>query len=221
MKSNLKTIIKLAKNKKQRHGNLRFVSELKSLNLAQYGLTYKFKSVKRLKIQGVSGHAYVCGAKQFFGNPDIEIASAKILNTPKGYYIALSTFTYVDRLPKKDFNGKSIALDLGCQTSITYSDGRKQSVIVEESGRMKRLQRKLAKRVKGSGNYHRTRELIQVEYQKVTNKKNDASNKILSDLKHYDNIVIQDEQLAKWQKSGHGRKVQHSILGRIKSKLMT
>ena len=34
MKSNLKTIIRLAKNKKQRHGNLRFVSELKSLNLA-------------------------------------------------------------------------------------------------------------------------------------------------------------------------------------------
>ena len=59
-----------------------------------------------------------------------------------------------------------------------------------------------------------------MEYQKVTNKKNDASNKILSDLKHYDNIVIQDEQLAKWQKSVHGRKVQHSILGRIKSKLM-
>lgn len=50
MKSNLKTIIKLTKNKKQKGGNLKFVSEIKSLNLTQYGLTYKFKSHKKLKL---------------------------------------------------------------------------------------------------------------------------------------------------------------------------
>jgi len=33
MKSNLKTIIALTKNKKQKHGELKFVDELKSLNL--------------------------------------------------------------------------------------------------------------------------------------------------------------------------------------------
>lgn len=113
----------------------------------------------------------VSGAKQFYGNDDIEIASAKILNTPKGYYIAISTFTFFDKLPIKKFNGKNIALDLGCETSITYSDGRKQSVLIEETERMKRLQRKLAKQVKGSNNRNRTRKLIQVEYQKISNKK--------------------------------------------------
>lgn len=54
----------------------------------------------------------------------------------------------------------------------------------------------------------------------MTNIKNDLANKILAELKHYDNAIIQDEQLARWHKSGHGKKVQHSILGRIKSKLM-
>jgi len=117
-----------------------------------------------MKIQGVSGCVYVSGAKQFLGNDDIEIASAKLLNTPKGYYVAVSTFTFIEKLPVKRFNGKSIALDLGCETSITYSDGRKQSVIVEEPERMKRLQRKFAKQVKGSNNHNRTRKLIQVEY---------------------------------------------------------
>ena len=54
----------------------------------------------------------------------------------------------------------------------------------------------------------------------MTNIKNDLANKILAELKHYDNVIIQDEQLARWHKSGHGKKVQHSILGRVKSKLM-
>jgi len=171
MKSNLKTIIRLTKNKKQNGGNLKFVTEIKSLNLAQYGLTYKFKSHKKVKLQGISGYVTISGAKQFYGNNDIEIASAKILNTPKGYYIAISTFTFFDKLPIKKFNGKNIALDLGCETSITYSDGRKQSVLIEETERMKRLQRKFAKQVKGSNNRNRTRKLIQVEYQKINNKK--------------------------------------------------
>ena len=221
MKSNLKTIIRLTKTKKQKHGDLKFVSEIKSLNLAQYGLTYKFKSSKRMKIQGVSGYITISGAKQFFGNDDIELASAKILNTPKGYYIAISTFTYFDKLPLKKFNHKNIGLDMGCETSITYSDGSKKTVQIEESGRMKRLQRKFAKQVKGSNNRNRTRKLIQVEYQKLKNKKQDISNKILSELKYYDNVIIQDEQLSKWMKCGHGKKVQHSCLGRIKSKLKT
>ena len=221
MKSNLKTIIRLTKTKKQKYGDLKFVSEIKSLNLVQYGLTYKFKSAKRMKIQGVSGYITISGAKQFFGNDDIELASAKILNTPKGYYIAISTFTYFDKLPIKKFNHKNIGLDMGCETSITYSDGSKKSVQIEESGRMKRLQRKFAKQVKGSNNRNRTRKLIQVEYQKLKNKKQDISNKILSELKYYDNVIIQDEQLSKWMKNGHGKKVQHSCLGRIKSKLKT
>lgn len=171
MKSNMKTIIRLTKDKRQSGGSLKFVSELKSLNLTQYGLTYKFKSHKRLKLQGVSGLVTVSGAKQFYGNKDIEIASAKILNTPKGYYIAISTFTFYEKLPIKRFNGKNIALDFGCQTSITYSDGRKKTVLVEETERMKRLQKKFAKQVKGSNSRNRTRKLIRVEYQKICNKK--------------------------------------------------
>jgi len=219
MKSNLKTIIRLCKSKKQKHGELQFVSEISSLNLRQYGTTYKFKTQKKMKIQGVSGLVRVCGAKQFFEDDNIEIASAKLLNTAKGYYIAISTFTSKEKLEKKPSNGKSIALDLGCQTSITYSDGRKQTVYIEESERMKRLQRKVAKQVKGSNNAKRTRKLIQVEYQKIDNKKQDTSNKIVAGLKYFDNVVIQDEQLANWHKNGHGKAIHHSCLGRIKSKM--
>jgi hypothetical protein len=41
----------------------------------------------------------------------------------------------------------------------------------------------------------------------------------VSGLKNYAHIVIQDEQLRSWHRTGHGKKVQHSILGRLKAKL--
>ena len=34
-------------------------------------------------------------------------------------------------------------------------------------------------------------------------------------------IVIQDEQLKNWSKNCHGKAIQHSVLGRVKSKLKT
>ena len=67
-----------------------------------------------MKIQGVKGFVFVSGAKQFINDSKIEIASAKLLNTPKGYYIAISTFTFKEDLPRKQFNGKTVAIDFGC-----------------------------------------------------------------------------------------------------------
>lgn len=221
MKSNLKTIIALTKNKKQKHGELKFVSEIKSLNLCQYGNTYKFITHKKMKIQGVSGFIFVSGAKQFINNDKIEIASAKLLNTPKGYYIAISTFTFIEDLPKIPFNGKTIAIDFGCQTTFTYSDERKQTLLIGESEHLKRLQQKMQRQKKGSNNREKTKKLIRQQYQKMTNIKNDLANKILAELKKYDNVIIQDEQLSNWSKLKHGKKVQHSIMGRVKSKLVS
>ena len=85
---------------------------------------------------------------------------------------------------------------------------------------MKRLQRKFARQVKGSKNRYRTKRLINVEYQKMTNRRNDIANKIVGELKSYEMVVIQDEQLSNWKQTWHGRAVQHSCLGRVKAKLM-
>ena len=60
--------------------------------------------------------------------------------------------------------------------------------------------------------------LIRQEYQKLTNKKNDAANKIVHELLKHKKIYMQDEQLNNW-KIKFGKTVQHSILGRVKSKL--
>ena len=53
----------------------------------------------------------------------------------------------------------------------------------------------------------------------MNNKKIDMANKVVHELKKYDKVIIQDEQLSKWMKSGHGKKISHGCLGLIKSKL--
>jgi len=116
-------------------------------------------------------------------------------------------------------NGKEMGLDFGIKTNITTSEGEKLDVSVEESERLKKLQRELFRRVKGSNNRHKTIKLIQREYQKLSNRKQDKANKIISKLKHYKTIVIQDEQISNWHKGRFGKQVQHSCIGLVKAKL--
>ena len=76
---------------------------------------------------------------------------------------------------------------------MTTSEGEKFDVSVEESERLKKLQRELFRRAKGSNNRRKTVKLIQREYQKLSNRKQDKANKIVSKLKKYDRIYMQDE----------------------------
>ena len=78
---------------------------------------------------------------------------------------------------------------------------------VGESDQLKRLQKQLFRRVKGSNNRRKTVKLIQREYQKLSNKKQDMANKLVHMLKAYETIVIQDEQISNWRKGGFGRQV--------------
>ncbi len=216
MVSNLKTLHTL-KNKGNKVGKLKFVKEVKSLSYKQFNVTHKIYSSKKIKLQGISGRIQVNGLNQFLNLCDIEICNARLLNTPKGYYVQF--VTYIPKENKKLGNGKTIGIDFGCSTSFTTSEGVKVDAFVRESERLKRLQRKFARQEKGSKRRAKTLNLIKIEYQKLTNQKNDLANKLVAKFLENETIVIQDEQLQGWQKNGHGKAIQHSVLGRVKSKL--
>lgn len=210
----IKTLAKL-KAKGNKIGQLRYKKDFYSLDLKQYNTTYKFYGNK-VKIQNIKGKLKVNGLTQFDDN--IEFANAKLLNTPNGYYIAITTFANKDSLKEKEHKNERIGVDFGCSTSFTLSNGNKLNCSVQESDRLKRLQRKLAKQKKGSERRRKTIYLIRKEYQHLTNKKNDLANKIVAELSSYKQVIIQDEQLNQW-KIKHVNKVHHSILGRVKAKL--
>ena len=112
---------------------------------------------------------------------------------------------------------------MGVSNTLTLSNGEKYNILIEESERLKKLQAKLARQIKGSNNRYKTIKKLRKEYNHINNKKNDITNKLVHYLlDNYDTIVIQDEQIVEWKEDGlSGSKIQHSILGRIKNKLVS
>ena len=219
--SSLKIMKTLRSKGFQKHGKLKFISELKSLEFKQYGRTHDLRSSTKMKIQGISKLVKVAGIQQLNKFKELDFANAKLLNTPSGYYIALTC--YIDKSnikPIANKNNEIIGLDFGCQTSITTSNGHKINISFEEGEQLKKLQRQLARKGKTYSN-RRNKLIMKIrkQYQHITNKKLDTANKFVHQMKKYKKVVIQDEQLSKWQKTGHGKKIQHSCLGKIKAKL--
>lgn len=215
----LSSIKALATSKKNGNkiGVLKFRSECRHIELKQFGVTYKFTTTRHLKIQGVSGTLRVNGLKQL-ENPDLELANAKLLNTPRGYFLAVTTF--IDKTKHKDKHTnlipESLGIDMGCSTHFTLSTGEKIQATVPESERLKRLQRQAARRKKGSKNRDKSLQALQREYFKLSCKKHDLAKKLVNKFLQHQEVFIQDENLQEWKTGGHGKAVHHSVLGRVK-----
>lgn len=125
---------------------------------------------------------------------------------------------------------------MGLKDAITDAYGNVYgNLFVEESERMKKLQRKMFRQEKGSNNRFKTRKLIQKEHNRLKRRRDAAAIKVVKDLLDSNKtIVMQDEQLNQWKrkrkfkskKTGKtvkrkfgGKKIQHGILGRVKQRL--
>ena len=197
MKLSIRTLSSI-KSKGHKVGKLRYLSEYKSINLQQYNNTYKFIGRNRIKIQRVSGSLLVRGLDQFKSIPNIEYANAKLLNTASGYYIAITT--YVPKKKQDAENNNLIGLDFGCTNTLTTSNGDKFNVI-EETERLKRLQRKLQVKKKRSNSYNRIKLKLKREYEHISNIKTDKANKLAAFIHSQGRIVMQYEQIDKWHQT--------------------
>ena len=150
--------------------------------------------------------------------PNLEFANARLLNLPDGYYLDITTYTNKGGEERK--YKPEIGLDMGIKTTLTTSEGKKYQVLIEESERLKKCQRLIARRKKGSSNRYKAVKLLRREYQKLYSRKLDAANKIVHELLEHERVYMQDENLKGWHKGLFGRTVQHSVLGLIKRRLM-
>ena len=223
IKGDLKSL-KESKSKGRKVGKLSFCKEVKSIDLKEYGNTYKVdRSSQKVKIQKL-GWVRVRGLDNI--PEDVEFANAKLVSKPDGYYVHVTAYRGKDDLSSREYvPGSVIGLDFGLATSITTSEKDHINLYVEESDRLKRLKRKLSRQVKGSNNYKKTCALIKREYQKMDNKKDDLAHKTVSDLSHYEHVFFQDEMISNWKKrNGYvrgGKKIQKGILGKVKALLKT
>ena len=216
LKQNLKSLHNKKEKGKHKVGKLRFKSEYNSIELSQYGITHKIHGNK-IKVEGIKRHLKVFGLEQI--KPEYEIANAKLIQKPSGYYIKLTCFENLTnkRLQKPI---KEVGLDFGIKTHITTSDNEQFSVTIEESEHLKGLQKKLFRQQKGSNNRYKTIQKIRREYEKLSNLKKDKCNKLVNYLcTTYSTIYMQDEMIVGWHKGLFGKQVQHSCLGQLKGKL--
>lgn len=212
--SNIRGLAK-AREKGLKIGKLNFISEYTSINLKQANVSYKIISKNRIKIQGIKKPLRVNGLEQILSLSDYDLANAKLINKYGDYYVAITVYTNKEN---KDKPTEIIGIDLGCQTSVTLSDGRKFNCRVEESEYCKNLRRKISRCKKDSNNRYRLKKKYRKTNAKSINRKNDFARQLNHILKNYI-VVMQDEQLQQWSRHRHGKAIQQGILGRIKSLL--
>ena len=214
-------ITNLAKAKRKGYivGKLKFKSEYNSIPIITGGIRIIDNS--HITIPGFK-NLKVYGLHQILSLDNYEIADGRFLWKPSGFYIKVTVCLDKNTI-KRSKTHKEIGLDFGIKDNLTTSDGEKFNCKVQESEYLKHLQQHLNSKKKGSKRYYKLINQIRKEYEHLSNKKQDESNKIIHYLKkNYDMIYFQDEQLQKWKEDPTCSKtIQHSYLGRVKAKLVS
>ena len=219
LKYNLKALAKL-KSKGEKVGRLRYRKHVRSVDFPQYGNSHKINRNKnRVKLANIPGWMRVRGLDQL--PEEAEFANCRLLDKPDGLFIVITC--YMDKREQDFTPGTSIGVDMGVKTHLTFSNGVKIDALVEESERARRLRRKISRQKPGSNNRAKTMHRLEKVLEKDANKREDIANKIVHELLKNETVYYQDEQIHDWfKKQGHasaGKRLQGSILGRVKEKL--
>ena len=147
-----------------------------------------------------------CRFHRFF---DGKIKASTISRTSTGkYYISILIELDEDNPTKKPIDeNQAVGIDLGIKTFATLSNGKEiqnPKNLKNTMTRLKRLQRSLSRKVKGSNNHERTRRVLACQYERVTNRRNDFLEKVTHQLvTTYDNICLETLSVRKMMKNHH------------------
>ena len=164
--------------------------------------TYKEKEYSNIEVDLLSRFIKLprLGKVKIRGFRNKNKIEGKILNatisreTTNKYYV--SVVVVVDILIEKAIPTSIVGIDLGIKDLVITSDGVKYSndnILMKYEKRLKRLQRELSRREKGSKNYLKTKEKIARVHAKIKNYRkhylNDIANEIVDE---HDIIVTED-----------------------------
>lgn len=138
-----------------------------------------------------------------------EIKTSTISRTSTGKYFISILVKLQDDMPTKipiDEN-KAVGIDLGIKTFATLSDGQEiqnPRNLKNVMKKLKRLQRKLYRKTKGSSNREKARKKLAIQYEKVTNRRNDFLEKVTCYLvSTYDTICLETLSAKNMMKNHH------------------
>jgi putative transposase len=142
--------------------------------------------------------------------PEGKIMSVTVSKNPSGQYFAsISIETNIEPKPKTN---KEVGIDLGIKTFATQSDGIEISnpkFLSKSQAKLKRLQRHLSRKSKGSNRRNKCRIKIARLHQKIVNQRNWFLHNYSTQLiNNYDRIYVEDLNVSGMMKN-------HKLAGAI------
>ena len=125
------------------------------------------------------------------------IRSATLSKSKSGkYFLSILVEMEDTELKRFEHTDKQVGIDLGVKNFVITSDGEvfeNKHFLKKEEKKMKRLQRQLSRKVKGSNNREKQRVKIAKLYERMTNKKEAYIHFVVNELlSHYDSIFMED-----------------------------
>lgn len=122
------------------------------------------------------------------------IKSATISKSPSNkYYISILVEQEIKELPKSEF---AVGIDLGLTDFAITSDGVKYSNpkwLRKQENKIKKLQRELSRKKKGSKNKTKARIKLAKAYEKITNQRKDFLHKLSSELINENQVICLED----------------------------
>jgi putative transposase len=165
-------IINLSKTKKSGKsiGKLKFKKEVNCVPLKQFGNTFRICGKNYLRIQGV-GKIRVSGLLQLAGK---DIACANLTKKASGFFVRVTCYEEKKETPRSG----EIGIDMGIKDTLVFSDGRKVNVRVKIPRRLKRLQKNLSRKKRGSRRYVKNKIAFKKVCEKLSRRKDDIANNL-------------------------------------------
>ena len=140
---------------------------------------------------------------------DGKIKTSTISRTSTGRYFISILVQFDEDNPKKKLidENQAVGIDLGIKTFATLSNGKEipnPKNLKNAMTRLKRLQRNLSRKVKGSNNREKARHVLACQYERVTNRRNDFLEKVTHELvTTYDTICLETLSARNMMKNHH------------------
>ena len=125
------------------------------------------------------------------------IRSATVSKTKSGnYFLSILIDIPQDEIIKFKQIGGSVGIDLGVKDFVITSDGEifeNKHFLKKQENKIKKLQRQLSKKVKGSNNRDRARIKLAKAYERLVNQRENYIHSVVNELlKYYDTICMED-----------------------------
>ena len=136
------------------------------------------------------------------------IRSATMSKTKSGnYFLSILIDIPQDEVVKFKQTGESVGIDLGVKDFVITSDGEvfeNKHFFKKEEQKLKKLQRQLSRKVKGSNNRNKTRIRIAKLFERITNKKDAYIHYVINELlTYFDTIFMEDLNIKGMLKNHH------------------